>query len=298
MSEDSIAHVQWKNPESAPGVVLPQQKRMRLHDAKVFLVDIDQRTLVVTRSGLGSGDMVTIRLPPFARVSRHWARSDLKDVKPGDRVSIDFFLDDYVDMNQATETNLKAPTYGTSRRLVEFRKQRIEMTLLGHYGKMRRRWYVDEIEHSQPIQARGINVLNENGRKTPYWEPPVMWLSGRATAIDSDTRAISVERTPLTAEKAIGFRFYQELRDAGKQVALTEAVRLRTAEVQSWLSSRSRTVLVLADIAVDYCLNGKFGGRFEDIAVGDFLGVRYYPDRQSKELLVPHTIRISKPLQR
>ena len=51
-----------------------------------------------------------------------------------------------------------------------------------------------------------------------------------------------------------------------------------------------------ADDAVDYCLNGEFGGGFDDIQVGDFVGVRYHPDRQLAEILVPHTIRITKPL--
>ena len=44
------------------------------------------------------------------------------------------------------------------------------------------------------------------------------------------------------------------------------------------------------------CVNGEFSGGFDDIRVGDFVGVRYYPDRQRAEILVPHTIRITKPL--
>ena len=53
---------------------------------------------------------------------------------------------------------------------------------------------------------------------------------------------------------------------------------------------------ILADEAVDYCLNGEFGGSFDDIHVGDFVGVRYYPDRQQEDVLVPHTIRITRPV--
>ena len=54
--------------------------------------------------------------------------------------------------------------------------------------------------------------------------------------------------------------------------------------------------MILTDDAVDYCLNGEFGGGFNDIEVGDFVGVRYYPGRQRGDVLVPHTIRITKPV--
>lgn len=49
------------------------------------------------------------------------------------------------------------------------------------------------------------------------------------------------------------------------------------------------SVTVLADDAVDYCLNGEVGGSFEELGVGDFVGIRYYPDRQQKGILAPHT---------
>ena len=48
--------------------------------------------------------------------------------------------------------------------------------------------------------------------------------------------------------------------------------------------------------AVDYCLNGEFGGGFDDMQIGDFVGIRYYPGHQPKGMLVPHTIRITKPI--
>jgi hypothetical protein len=77
---------------------------------------------------------------------------------------------------------------------------------------------------------------------------------------------------------------------------LTDTARLRLAEVEKWLKDPNGEVVVLADDAVDYCLNGEFGGGFASLAVGDFVGIRYYPDRQPKGTLVPHTIRISKPI--
>jgi hypothetical protein len=78
---------------------------------------------------------------------------------------------------------------------------------------------------------------------------------------------------------------------------LTETARLRLAEVEKWLKDPTGEVVVLADDAVDYCLNGEFDGGFDDMQIGNFVGVRYYPDRQREDILVPHTIRISKPIE-
>ena len=89
---------------------------------------------------------------------------------------------------------------------------------------------------------------------------------------------------------------YQHARKEGQRVALTETARLRLAEVERWLADQNGEIVILADDAVDYCLNGKFAGGFDSIAVGDFVGVRYYLDHQPGDLLVPHTIRISKPI--
>jgi hypothetical protein len=170
------------------------------------------------------------------------------------------------------------------------------MTLLGHYGLMRRRWYLDEAAQAEPIPARGIRVLKPANIPNPYIEPPVMWLSGHVTATDSARRTITVRRTPITAEAAMGYGFYQEAKKSGQTLALTETARLRLAEVDKWLKDPKGHVVILADDAVDYCLNGKFGGGFESLAISDFVGVRYYPDRQPKGMLVPHTIRVSKPV--
>jgi hypothetical protein len=122
-----------------------------------------------------------------------------------------------------------------------------------------------------------------------------MWWSGQVTAIDSDSRTITIRRAPISAETAKGYAFYQEAQEQGRHVALTETTRLRLAEVERWLQAPDAETTFLADDAVDYCLNGQFGGGFTDLAIGDFVGVRYYPDRQSGDLVVPHTIRISKP---
>jgi hypothetical protein len=130
----------------------------------------------------------------------------------------------------------------------------------------------------------------------PYQEPPVMWMTGHVTAIDSATHEITVKRTPITAESAKGYGFYLQAQRSGRTLALTETARLRLVEVEKWLKNPTAEVVVLADHAVDYCLNGQFDGGFEDMAVGDFVGIRYYPDRQPKGTLVPHTIRISKPI--
>jgi hypothetical protein len=170
------------------------------------------------------------------------------------------------------------------------------MTLLGHYGLMRRRWYLDEAAQAQPIPARGIRVLDATQVENPYMEPSVMWMSGHVTATDSETHTITVRRRPITAEAAKGYGFYQEAKKSGQTLALTETARLRLAEVEKWLKDPTGEVVVLADEAVDYCLNGEFGGGFESLAVGDFVGVRYYPGHQPKSMLVPHTIRISKPI--
>jgi hypothetical protein len=161
---------------------------------------------------------------------------------------------------------------------------------------MRRRWYLDEAAQAQPIPARGIRVLDATQVENPYMEPSVMWMSGHVTATDSETHTITVRRTPITAEAAKGYGFYQEAKKSGQTLALTDTARLRLAEVEKWLKDPTKEVVILADDAVDYCLNGEFGGSFDDVQVGDFVGVRYYPDRQQEDVLVPHTIRITKPV--
>ena len=137
------------------------------------------------------------------------------------------------------------------------------MTLLGHYGLMRRRWYLDEAAQAEPIPARSVRVLGTTQVANPYIEPSVMWLSGHVIAVDSATHKITVKRTPITAEAAKGYGFYQEARKSGQTLALTETARLRLAEVEKWLKDPKGEVVVLADDAVDYCLNGEFGGGFE-----------------------------------
>jgi hypothetical protein len=125
-----------------------------------------------------------------------------------------------------------------------------------------------------------------------------MWLSGHVTTTDSATHTITVRRTPITVETAKGYGFYLDAKKTGQTLALTETTRLRLAEVEKWLKDAVGEVVILADDAVDYCLNGEFGGGFDDIQVGDFVGVRYYPDRQPEGLFVPHTIRVSKPVNK
>ncbi|MCH5376727.1 MAG: hypothetical protein JJ992_22405, partial [Planctomycetes bacterium] len=296
MAADSRAHLRWGSPDSAPNVVTPVNKRMRLHNADVVSVDAVKGELTVKRQGMGPKGTVQVRLKPFARVARNEVPIKLDQVKPGERVAIDFYLDEYIDTSQAQETELQAPEWGTWRREYTINGQRLLMTLLGHYGLMRRRWYLDEAAQALPLPARGIRVLKPDDIKTPYEEPSVMWMSGHVIAIDATTHRITVKRTPITVEAAKGYGFYLEAKKNGQSLALTDTARLRLAEVERWLQDPKGQVVVLADDAVDYCLNGEFGGGFDDIQVGDFVGVRYYPDRQPGGMFVPHTIRVSKPV--
>jgi hypothetical protein len=296
MAADSQAHTRWGSPDSAPNVVMPASKRMRLHNAEVVSVDAVKGELSVKRQGIGPNGTVQVRLKPFARVARDEVPIKLAQVKPGERVAVDFYLDDYIDTAKAEEAELKAPQWGSWRREYRLDGQCLRMTLLGHYGLMRRRWYLDEAAQAEPIPARGIRVLESGDIETPYLEPPVMWLSGHVTATDSATHTITVRRTPITAEAAKGYGFYQKAKKSGQTLALTDTARLRLAEVENWLKDPTGEVVVLADDAVDYCLNGEFGGGFDDMQIGDFVGIRYYPGHQPKSMLVPHTIRISKPI--
>jgi hypothetical protein len=297
MAADSQAHVRWNSPDSAPNVVMPANKRMRLHNAEVVAVDTAKGELTVKRKGIGPDGTVQIKLRPFARIARDDIPIKLDQVKPGEHVAVDFYLDDYIDTPKAEETELKAPEWGTWRREYRLGDQVLQMTLLGHYGIMRRRWYLDEAAQADLIPARGIRVLDATQIANPYVEPSVMWLSGHVIAIDPSTHKITVKRTPITAETAKGFGFYREAQRSGQTIALTDTARLRLAEVEQWLKDKKREAVVLADDAVDYCLNGEFGGGFKSLDVGDFVGIRYYPDRQHGDILVPHTIRISKPIE-
>ena len=296
MAAESKAHIRWKSPDSVHNVVMPANKPMRLHNAEVVSVDAAKRTLVVRRKGIGPKGTVEVKLEPFARASRDEVPIRLDKVKPGERVAVDFYLDKYIDTSKAEEAELKAPQWGTWRREYRLNDQRLRITLLGHYGSMRRRWYLDEVTLAEPIPARGIRVLKPGDIPSPYKEPSVMWLSGHVTAVDSATQKITVKRTPITAEAAKGYGIYLEARKNRQTLALTETARLRLTEVGRWLKDTKGRVSVLADNAVDYCLNGKFCGGFADIKVGDFVGVRYYPNRQQQGVLIPHTIRISKTI--
>lgn len=296
LAADSQAHIRWGIPDSAPNVVMPANKRMRLHNAEVVSVDVPRRELTVRRQGIGPKGIIRVKLKPFARVARDEAPITLDEVKPGERVAIDFYLDEYIGSAKARETELEAPEWGSWRREYRLDDQCLRMTLLGHYGSMRRRWYLDEAAQARPIPARGIRVLNVEQVERPSQEPSVMWLSGHVIAVDSAPRKITVKRSPITAAAAKGYRFYLEAKKNGQSLALTDTARLRLAEVEKWLQDSKGDVVVLADDAVDYCLDGEFGGGFDDIDVGDFVGVRYYPDRQRGVILVPHTIRITKPI--
>jgi hypothetical protein len=296
MTSESRAHVRWKSPDSAANVVMPARKRMRLHDAEFVSVDSAKGELTVKRKGIGPMSTVQVKLKPFARVARDEVAVELAEVKPGERVAIDFYLDDYIDTAKAQEAELKPPEWGSWRREYRLDDQCLNMTLLGQYGLMRRRWYLDEAAQAEPIPARGIRVLRPGDTEKPYQEPPVMWMSGHVTATDSATHTITVSRTPITAESAKGYGFYKEAKKSGQTLALTDTARLRLEEVEKWLKDPTGEVAVLADDAVDYCLNGEFGGSFDDIHVGDFVGIRYYPDRQRDDVLDPHTIRITQPV--
>jgi hypothetical protein len=297
MAPDSQAHIRWGSPDSAPNVVMPTNKPMRLHNAEVVSVDVAQGEVTVKRQGVGLKGTVQVKLKSFARIARDEVPIKLAQVKRGERVAVDFYLDEYIDTSKAEETKLKAPVWGTWRREYRLGDQCLRMTLLGHYGIMRRRWYLDEVVQAAPIPARGIRVLDATEVANPYDEPSVMWLSGRVLAIDPKTRRVSVERAPISAETARGYGFYQEAKKSGQSLALTNTARLRLVEVEKWLKDAKGEVVVLADDAVDYCLNGEFGGGFENLNIGDFVGVRYYPERQRGDVLVPHSLRISKPIE-
>jgi hypothetical protein len=296
MAPDSRAHIRWRDPESAPNVVEPKNRRMRLDDAEVVSLTVDKNELTIKRKGVGPDEMVLVRLKPFARVSRDEVPIKLSEVKIGERVAVDFYLDEYIDTARAEKQKLKPPNWGTWRFEYRLGDQCLRMTILGHYGIMRRRWYLDEAAQAKPIPARGVRVLSPQF-KPPYLEPSVMWLSGRVTTVDPKTHQITVKRAPISSQTAKGYGFYLEAMKKGQNPALTGPARLRIAEVEKWLKDDKGKVVVLADDAVDYSLNGTFSGGFKDIAVGDAVGVRYYPDRQKGGLLVPHTIRISKPLK-
>jgi len=294
MAADSKAHLRWGSPDSVPNVVYPSNKPMRLHNAEVVSVDVARRELTIEREGIGPMGTVQVKLKPFARIARNEVPIRLDHVQPGQRVAVEFYLDEYMDTSKAEETELKAPEWGTWRREYKLDDQCLRMTLLGHYGLMRRRWYLDEVAQAEPIPARAIRVLDATQVTNPYVEPSVMWLSGHVIVVDPATRKITVKRTTITADAAKGYGFYREAKRSGQTLALTDTARLRLAEVEKWLKHPTGEVVVLADDAVDYCLNGEFGGGFEGLAVGDFVGVRYYPDRQHGDILVPHTIRISR----
>ena len=297
MAPDSRAHIRWKSPEEAPNRTMPANRRVRLHAAEVVSVDATKRQLTVRGDGVGRDGLIEIRLTPFARVCRHEVPIELDDLQTGETVVVDFHADDYLDPRQAQVTELEAPTYGTWRRRYELGDQRMEITLLGRYGWLRRRWYVDRLNKAEAIPGRSVRVLDGSQVERPGSEPVVMWLSSRVTGVDADTHMITIRRTPIDPGGARGYAFYQELTRNGRHVALTETARVRLREVERWLGTKESTVTVLSDDAVDYCLNGEFGGGFTSIAVDDFVGVRYYPSHQPEDVLIPHTIRISKPMK-
>jgi hypothetical protein len=259
-------------------------------------VDAGGRRLVVRKRGIGIDGPIAVALKSHARVCRDEALAPLRGVRPGERVAIDFYLDDYTGGGKAEEKKLKAKKWGELRWEHVLDGESMTMKLLGHYGSMRRRWYIDSATRLRTIPARGIRVLNADQAKRPYGEPPVMWMSARVRSVDARRRRLSVKRAPLTAKEAKGYSFYREITRSGRELDLSSRAKLRMAEVEKWLKDPKGIVTVLADDAVDYCLNGKFGGGFGDIAPGDFVGVRYYPDRQTGGVIAPHTIRISKPI--
>jgi hypothetical protein len=276
---------------------MPANRRVRLHAAEVVSVDAAKQQLTVRGDGIGRGGLIEIQLTPFARVCRDEVPIELDDLRPGETVAVDFRADDYLDPRSAQVTELEAPSYGTWRRQYARGDQRMEITLLGRYGWMRRRWYVDRLSKAEPIPGRSVRVLDGSQVERPGSEPVVMWLSGRVTGVDADTRMITIRRTPIDPGAAKGYAFYQELTRNGRNVALTETARVRLREVERWLDTKQSTVTVLSDDAVDYCLNGEFGSGFTSIAVGDCVGIRYYPSHQPEDVIIPHTIRISKPME-
>ena len=280
-----------------PGLSMPEPMRVRIHDAEVVSVDARGRGLVVKKGGLGAGG-IDVRLTSHARLSRDETVARLADVRPGERVAIDFYLDDYAGGAKIDVQELeKAMWKGPSRKCV-IDGDSMTVKLHGHYGRMRRRWVAEEATRMRTVPARGVRVLSTNMLKSSYGEPGVMWMSARVTAVDARAHRITVKRTPLSEKDAKGYAFYTEITKAGRKLNLTTTAKLRMAEVENWLRDARGTITVLADDAVDYCLNGRFGGGFDDIAPGDFVGVRYYPDRQRGGALAPHTIRISKPIGR
>ncbi|MEM7391531.1 MAG: hypothetical protein AAF492_04210 [Verrucomicrobiota bacterium] len=296
MARNSRAHLQWGNPASAPNVILPANKRMRLHNAEVVSVDAKARELTVKRDGIGPDGILRIQLKPFARVTVGEVPAELENVHPGQRVSIDFFLDDYLEPSKAESRKLDPPQWGTPRREYTLGRQTLRMTLLGRYGQMRRRWYLDTAAEARPLPARAVRVIDAARAKKPGLEPVVIWMSGYVTEVDPTTRRITVERTPITAEAATGYRFHLEAREQGQRLALTQTAKVRQAEVAKWLAAPEQPIVVLADDATDVSLNGAFEDDIEHLSIGDFVGIRYYPECQPDHLLVPHTLRITKPI--
>jgi hypothetical protein len=113
MAADSRAHIRWGSPDSVPNVVYPSNKPMRLHDEEVVSVDVAGRELTIKRQGIGPKGTVQVKLKPFARVARNEVPIEFAEVKPGERVAIDFYLDEYIDTSKAEEATLEAPRWAT-----------------------------------------------------------------------------------------------------------------------------------------------------------------------------------------
>jgi hypothetical protein len=113
MAADSKAHVRWRSPDSVPNVVWPSNKRIRLHDAEVVSVDAATSVLMVKRKGMGRDGIVQVKLKPFARIVRNEIPIKSDELKAGEHVAVDFYLDDYIDAAHAAERELEAPEWST-----------------------------------------------------------------------------------------------------------------------------------------------------------------------------------------
>jgi len=268
----------------------PVRHRIRLQPGAVEAVDAARDTLTVAVVTDGGKLTYPVGFAPASRLVRQGRPVKLSEVKAGSPVLVEGFLDAMLD-----QANPKPNYQKLDRQTVSAGGRELTLEPLGGYGVLRRVWYVMADSKPSGFTARSVEVLPQAGNPPARWPDAItIWACGKVTAHDGAAGTLTFERPATAATDYKGYRFWLAAKDAGQKLYLDDTAAQRLHVVAGWVKADSRFMTIRTDDAADVILNGRFGATWDDVRVGDFVGVEFDTGQPGQSVILPRTVRVSR----
>jgi len=233
---------------------------------KATAVSVNDNILTVKATLGGKEKLIKIKTTPFARIEEGvrlggrstYQRAALKDIQPGSPLEILLWQDS---VSGEIETQRQV-NRGTFRETV---------------------YAISGLENNSIENPRRITVGNVYAKE-------YVWLTGRVSAFDAQTRKLTVKAATLRPEDLIGYTFWKEHEGA---VSLQKRSSLYLPLVKKWIEESGSTYHFIIDDGVDIFVNGRLAGQ-EEIKKADKVSLYYRPDRDVHTVIYPDIMRLSR----